>query len=76
MTSCFDLNRILVLKNVLYVPVFKQNLISISKLMDHGYSISFYYSVTISRNRNFICSGNMYDSLFHLNPISRQINNT
>jgi hypothetical protein len=76
MTLCFDLDRILVLKNVLYVLVFKQNLISISKLVDHSYSVSFHSSVTINRKLNFICSGNLYGNLFHLNHVSHQINNT
>jgi hypothetical protein len=35
MTVCFDLDRIFVL-----VPSFKQNLISVSKLIDHGYFVS------------------------------------
>jgi hypothetical protein len=45
MTLCFDLDRILVLKNVLYVSVVKQNLILVFKLIDHGYSVSFRTSV-------------------------------
>jgi hypothetical protein len=76
MTLNFDLDRILFLKNVLYVLVFKQNLISISKLMYHGYSVSFYSGVSISINGNFICFGNMYGNLFYLNSTSHQINNT
>jgi hypothetical protein len=75
MTLCFGLYRILVLENVLYVLVYKQSLISASKLIDHGYSVSFHSSVTIRRNRSFICFGSMHGNLFHLNPISHQINN-
>jgi hypothetical protein len=37
MTLYFDLDKIFVLNYILYVPVFKQHLISVTKLMDHGY---------------------------------------
>jgi hypothetical protein len=37
MTLCFNLDRILVSKDVVYIPVFKHNLISVAKLMDHGH---------------------------------------
>jgi hypothetical protein len=74
-TLCFDLDRILILKDVLYVSIFKKNLISVAKLMDHDYSVSFHSGIIISRNRNFIYSGNIYGNLFHLNLISHQINN-
>jgi hypothetical protein len=35
-------------------------LISISKLMYHGYSVSFYSGINISLDGNITCSGNMY----------------
>ena len=72
----FDCNRILFLKDILYVSCFKQNLISVSKLMNHGYSVSFHSGVSISRDGTLICSGNMYGNLFYINPIGNQINNT
>ena len=43
----FQNNRTLVLPNVLYVPNSRRNLISISKLVNKGFSINFAPEVTI-----------------------------
>ena len=50
-------NSYLNLNNVLFIPSFRRNLISVSKLMDDGYSISFNSnSVIIGRNGLTICT--------------------
>jgi hypothetical protein len=50
----FDCNRIVLLKDILYAPNFKHNLISIAKRTNHGYFVSFHSSITISRNRDVL----------------------
>ncbi|MCQ7056703.1 hypothetical protein M9Y08_18255, partial [Clostridioides difficile] len=57
-------NSVLVLKNVLYVPSFRKNLISVSKLMMDGYSVVFSNNVVIMRNDSFICSGMLENNLY------------
>jgi hypothetical protein len=71
----FYLDRILVLENFLYVLIFKQNLTSISKLMDYSYYVSFHYSVTISRMEILFVPETCIVTYFILDPISHQINN-
>ncbi|CAA0823270.1 Unknown protein, partial [Striga hermonthica] len=47
-------DSVLVLKNILYVPSFRKNLISVSKLFLDGYSVIFNDNVVIMRNNSFI----------------------
>ena len=71
----FDSDRI-VLKDILHIPGFQQNLISVSVLSNQGYSVSFFHSgVKFSRNGRFIYSGKLYDNLYHLNPSDYQVYN-
>ena len=77
----FDRNRNLILRNCLYVPSFRKNLISVSKLFIDGYSVSFSNDVVIKRNKVIICSGALVGNLYTLNIISptkknMKINNT
>lgn len=60
----FD-SSVLVLKDVLYVPEFRRNIISVSKLytMD-GYKSSFDSSVSIMKDGDFICGGSLSGSLY------------
>ena len=77
----FGSDRNLVLNNCLYVPSFRRNLISVSKLAKDGYNVCLDHDVTIMMNKRIICSGTLQDNLYILNPIqptlqSREINNT
>ena len=47
-------NRTLVLPDVLYVPNSRRNLISVSKLINNGFTVSFANEVIIKRNNLFI----------------------
>ena len=57
-------DSVLVLKNVLYVPGFRKNLISVPKLFLDGYSVIFNDNVVIMRNNSFICSGMLVNNLY------------
>ena len=77
----FGRDRILVLKDSLYVPSIRRNLISVSRLVDNGYSIYFSNSIVIKLNKRFICSGTLVDGLYIINHISptqqlNELNNT
>ncbi|RVW98285.1 Retrovirus-related Pol polyprotein from transposon TNT 1-94 [Vitis vinifera] len=66
----FKNNRTLILKNVLYVPSIRRNLISVSSLSKNGYSVCFneFYdgSVVIKFREQMICSGSLIDGLYIL----------
>ena len=77
----FGRHRILVLKDSLYVPSIKRNLISVFRLVDNRYSIYFRNLVVIKLNKRFICSGTLMDGLYIVNHISpalqlNELNNT
>ena len=77
----FGRDRILVLKDSLYVLSIRKNLISVSKLADNGYSIYFSNSVVIKLNKYFICSDILVVGLYIINHISptlqlNELNNT
>ena len=64
-------NSYLNLNDVLFISGFRRNLISVSKLMDDGYSISFNSnSVIIGRNGLTICTGNSENNLYMLRPLT------
>ena len=64
-------NCYLLLNNVLFIPGFRRNLISVSKLLDDGFSISFNNNlVVISRNGLTICTGNSENNLYVLRPLT------
>ncbi|CAA0841984.1 Unknown protein, partial [Striga hermonthica] len=62
----FGLDRFLVLKDCLYVPSFRKNLISVSKLFMNGFSATFDNKVVIRFGKKFICSGSLVDNLYIL----------
>ncbi|CAA0824201.1 Uncharacterized mitochondrial protein AtMg00300, partial [Striga hermonthica] len=62
----FGLDRFLVLKDCLYVPSFRKNFISISKLFMNGFSATFDNKVVIRFGKKFICSGSVVDNLYIL----------
>ena len=66
----FGRDRYLLLKDCLYVPSLRRNLISISSLVKDGYSVLFNDSVIIKLNKIFICSGTLMDNLCIINLVS------
>ena len=64
-------NCYLNLNDMLFIPGFRRNLISISKLLDDGFSISFNYNIVIiSRNGLTICTGNSENNFYVLKPLT------
>ena len=63
----FGLNS-LVLKDCLYVPSMRRNLISVSKLRTSGYRVKFYDNVVIKFGKHFICSGTLFNDLYFVAP--------
>ena len=59
----FSRDRYLLLKDCLYVPSIRMNLIPVSSLVKDGYSVLFNDSVIINLNKIFICSGTLVDNL-------------
>jgi hypothetical protein len=71
----FDCNRMVLLKDILYVPGFKQNSISVAKHINHRYFVSLHSGITIHRDGEILCTGRMYGNLFFVNLINHQMNN-
>ncbi|KAH6787526.1 vacuolar fusion CCZ1-like protein [Perilla frutescens var. hirtella] len=65
----FSSDRTLILKDCLYVSGFRRNLISVSKLIMEGYSVSFDNKVVIFSGKHFICSGTLDGHLYFLKPM-------
>ena len=63
-------NKYIELKDCLYVPKSKKNLILVSSLNKLNYSIYFNKNVFIRKNDSFICSNMLVDNLFHFTPTS------
>ncbi len=59
----------LYLKDCLYVPQVRRNLISVSKLDDMGYSFLFRSKVTIKFRNKFVASGFKNDGLYFLHTL-------
>ena len=77
----FSRDRTLILRDCLYVPSIRRNLIYVSKLVKDSYSVYFNKFVVIKYNKHFICSGSLVDDLYIINPISpklqlTELNNT
>lgn len=69
--------KFLILNNVYFIPNFSRNLISISKLHEQCYGISFNGNViTVSRNGLEICHGCLVDRLYVLSPYENVSYNT
>ena len=59
----------LVIKDCLYVPSIRRNLISVSRLVENKYFVKFDSDlVVISKNESFICSGSLEDNLYIIYP--------
>ena len=58
----------MILSDVLYVPLMRRNLISVSELLNKGYSFTFGTEVVIKRNGSFICSGIKSNGLYMIIP--------
>lgn len=50
------------------MPFLRHNLISVSSLVNQGYSVNFNIKVVIKRNGSVICSGNVINDLYLLTP--------
>ena len=77
----FGRDRYLLLKDCLYVPSIRRNLISFSSLVKDGYSVLFSDSVIIKLNKRFIYSSTLVDNLYIINPVcpslqQNELNNT
>ena len=77
----FSRERYLLLKDCLYVPSIRRNLILVSSLVKDRYSVLFNDSVIINLNKRFIYSGTLMDNLYISNPVSpslkkNELNNT
>ena len=77
----FSNDRSLILRDCLYVPSIRRNLVSVSKLFKDGYSVYFSNSVVIKLNKHFVCSGSLVDDLYIINPMFptvqlNELNNT
>ena len=66
----FGRDKYLLLKDCLYVPSIRRNLISVSSLVKDGYSILFNDYVIIKLNKRFLCFGTSMDNLYIINPVS------
>ena len=67
-TLCFSNNK-LILSDTLYVPSLRQNLISVSSLVNKSYSVNFGTEVVINRNGTFVYSGKVINGLYLITPI-------
>ena len=68
----FPSNKTLVLTDVLYAPSIRRNLISVSSLVNNGYSFHFGTEVSIKRNGSFICSGTLSNGLYLINHCTQE----
>ena len=64
------------MNNVLLVLKLKWNLISVSRLIDYGYTIMFDSSIHVMIDRGLICPGALHGYLYCLNLIFLILNNT
>ena len=69
----FENNRTLCLEDCLFVLDFKKNLVYVSCLVEHGLTLQFNSSVSISKSF-FICSDDLMNNLYFLSPLSYNIN--
>ena len=60
----------LLLKDCLYIPSIRRNLISVSSLVKDGYSILFNDYVIIRLNKIFIYSSTLMDNLYIIKLVS------
>ena len=72
---CFD-SRVLILEDCLYVPNVCRNLIFATYLGRHGYCVILKDNVVIKKDKVFICSGNIVDDLYIINPDKHELYNS
>ena len=70
-------NKFLLLNNVYFIPSFRRNLISVSRLFEQIFGVSFLNNeIIISRNGLNICSAKMENGLYMLRPDEQSLLNT
>ena len=69
-------SRVLILKDCLYVPNVRRNLISTTCLGKHGYCLILKYNVVIKKDKVFIYFGNIVDGLYILTPDKHELYNS
>ena len=62
--------KYLELKDCLYVPKYRKNLILVSRLNKSNYLVYFNKNVFIWKNDSFICSNMLVDNIFYITLIS------
>ena len=72
---CFK-SRVLILKDCLYVPNVRRNLISTTYLGKHGYCVILKDNVVIKKGKMFIYSSNIVDGLYILTPDKYELHNS
>ena len=72
---CFN-SRVLILKDCLYVPNVRRNLISATYLGKHRYCVILKDNVVIKKDEVFICYGNIVDGLYILTPDKQELYNS
>ena len=72
---CFE-SRVLILKDYLYVPNVRRNLISATYLGKNGYCVILKDNVIIKKDKVFICSGNVIDGLYILTLDKHELYNS
>ena len=72
---CFE-SRVLILKDCLYVPNVRRNLISATYLGKHGYCVILKENVVIKKGKVFICSGTIVAGLYILTPDKYELYNS
>ena len=60
------------LTDVLYASSIRHNLISVSSLVNNGYSFNFGTELSIKRNGSFICSSTLSNGLYLINPCIKE----
>ena len=69
-------SRVLILKDYLYVPNVRRNLISATYIGRHGYYVILKDNVVIKKDKVFIYSENIVDGLYILTPDKHELYNS
>lgn len=69
-------NKIFLLRDFFYVPELNRNLVSISSLIKHSYSVIFNESVSVYKNNVLICYGTKENNLYKITPNVNSLLNT
>ena len=72
----FSNNSVLALHDCLFVPDFRKNLISVSKLCNDSYLVSFNKTyVSIMKENEVVTCGTLVNNLYHIDCVVIQVNN-